>query len=107
MPAGVAGRKAVSGFSYFHLSDPIDFIALMAQLFVINWSATLRSFKDPGGVASWDMHIVNDNAEAQYLSEQDRVKVLHLGDVAVYDPVSGKITTMRIEEFNSNYTIEG
>lgn len=103
MPQGTATRKAKSGVQYFYLQNAADVVPLMQALLGINFNSTLRAY-NVNGAATWDLTVEDQRTGAENLSPQDRNKTMHLGDVAVYDPATGRLVTMRNEDFNTNYT---
>jgi hypothetical protein len=105
MPTGSATRKAASGNTYYYLQNPADVIPLMQALLTIKFNATLRSYNDQNGAATWDFVIEDRRTGADNLSPQDRVKTMHLGDVAVYDPVSGRVSVMPLSTFQTVYSV--
>lgn len=105
MPQGNCTHNATPGETYFYLQNASDVIPLMTVLLQIKWNSTLRAYLDANGAANWDLQIVNMNTDADQLAPQDRQKVMHLGDVVVYDPTTTRLSTMRVEDFQSSYSV--
>lgn len=104
MPAGKCTRKAKPGLDYFYLQGSGDVVGLMSALQSIGFNSMLRSYT-VNGAANWDLQIEDARASSASLPPQDKTKTMHLGDVAVWDAGVGRLTTMRIEDFQTNYTV--
>lgn len=104
MPAGKCTRKPKPGLDYFYLQGSGDVVSLMSSLLGIGFNSTLRAYT-VSGAATWDIMIEDARPASASLPPQDKNKVMHLGDVAVWDGGVGKLETMRIEDFQTNYSV--
>ena len=104
MPAGKCTRKAQPGLDYFYLQGSGDVVSFMNSLQNIGFNSTLRSYT-VGGAANWDLQIEDARPSSANSPPQVKMKTMHLGDVAVWDAGIGALSTMRIEAFQTNYTV--
>jgi hypothetical protein len=103
MPTGTATQKAKPGIPFYYLQNATDVIPLMSALLTINFNATLRAY-NLNGAANWDLQI-DDMRPGADANPQDKTKTAHLGDVIVWDPGIGRLSVMRVEDFQTNHTV--